>query len=70
MGSICKWFACVYAMRGGCIIKGWMSPEGPLNGKKAHCSIYDVMCINAKHASCGHKGINECKIKEDQDNES
>ena len=53
MSEICGWFACVYAMKGGCTIQGWTSDEGPLNGKKGHCPIYDVMCISAKCSRCG-----------------
>lgn len=66
MCNTCEWFACVYAMKDGCTIKGHLSPEGPLNGKKEHCPIYDVMCINAKHDYCGHEYTDICKIKEDQ----
>lgn len=53
MREVCEWFACVYARRDGCAIQGWASDEGPLNGKKEHCLIYDVMCISAKCSRCG-----------------
>ena len=48
----CKSFGCVYAMKNGCSIEGHRSEEGPLNGKKQRCPHYDVMCVNAKCASC------------------
>jgi hypothetical protein len=59
--KICKWFACVYATKNGCVINGWMDKEGELNGKKEHCSIYDVMCITAKCKACGHGGTDVCE---------
>lgn len=54
-------FACVYAVKDGCIIKGWMDKEGALNGKKEHCNIYNVECISAKCKTCGHEGIDGCE---------
>lgn len=57
----CKLFACVYAVREGCIIKGWTDKEGPLNGNKKHCPHYDVQCISAKCDCCGHNGTEDCK---------
>jgi hypothetical protein len=61
MSEICQLFACVYALKNGCSINGWMDNEGELNGKKCHCNIYDVMCITAKCKACGHEGIEGCK---------
>lgn len=61
MSEICPLFACVYATKDGCIIRGWMDKEGELNGKKEYCPIYKVMCIDAKCKACGHEGIEGCK---------
>lgn len=57
MDKACKKFACVYAIKSGCAISGWMSEEGELNGKKEHCPIYDVMCISAKCKACGRESV-------------
>jgi hypothetical protein len=62
MSKICPLFACVYAMKNGCTIKGWMDNEGKLNGKKEYCNIYDVMCTLAKCMACRNKSIEDCKV--------
>ena len=60
MNKICKLFACVYATRDGCAINGHLDQEGQLNGVKAFCPIYKVMCITAKCKACGHEGAEGC----------
>ena len=57
----CKLFACVYAMKGGCSIDGYMDKEGPLNGNKSRCPHYDVQCISAKCKYCARQGGEDCK---------
>lgn len=58
---VCKWFACVYAFKDGCMIKGWLDEPGPLNGPRTFCPIYKVDCIHASHCHCGHEGTSVCK---------
>ncbi len=60
MSEICKLFACVYATKDGCSIKGWTSKETD-DIKKKYCPHYDVMCITARCKVCGHEGIDDCK---------
>ena len=60
MSEICAMFACVYAVKDGCAIEGYMSNEGKLNGAKKYCNIYKVMCTNAKCRVCSHKGEECC----------
>jgi hypothetical protein len=61
----CSKFACVYATKNGCSIKGWIDAEGELNGKKGYCNFYDVMCISAKCRACAYLLSPDCQnVKE------
>lgn len=42
----CKLFGCVYAIKDGCSIKGYMDKEGPINGTKSYCTHYDDCTSN------------------------
>lgn len=60
--EICGRFACVYAVKDGCIIEGWNDAEGKLNGKKSFCPIYNVQCIHAKCKYCG-RNYKDCLLE-------
>ncbi len=51
----CKWFGCVYAMKGECSIHGWLD-----SGDTEECRHYKVDCIRVKCEYCrrsGEKGV-------------
>ena len=51
----CKWFGCVYAMKDGCSIHGWLD-----SGDTEECRHYKVDCIRFKCEYCrraGEKGV-------------
>ena len=65
MKEICEWFACVYAMKDGCTIKGYIDAEGKFDGTKEHCPHYEAMCISAKCSRCGHINSSVCKNRKE-----
>ena len=66
--SDCERFGCVYAMKSGCAIEGYLSEDGYLGNKKKHCKHYKVGCIYAECNYCIR--IFECKERLDlKDNE-